>query len=458
MGGNTTLTVPVPRLFQDALFPYFYFLIVLAVLFGGATRQGAWSDAVVELASLPLLAGMLYRLLREGGGSSAIWPLALLGAVVALPLLQLIPIPPAIWAVFPGRAPIAAAFDAADIGKPWLPISLNPAATWRSWVSMLPAVAIFLATLALDNAARRMLVFPILLAALVSVPIDALQMMGGFDSPLRFYTVTNVDRAVGFFANANHNAAFLYCVIPFVAAWAANMAPAQDQRRLPKLVIAALVLAAIMLGLALTYSRAGLLLGFVAGLCSIALIWRVSGWRARRVLVYLGIGGNVLALLIAFQFSFLAMSARMEGGNIVQDLRWTIYRITARAVVENMPFGTGFGTFEPVYQMFSPRLLERSVYVNHAHNDWLELWLDGGVPALAVGVGFIIWWLSASARAWRAPGSRFIDLNLARAGSVVILLLMLHSIVDYPMRTISMMTLFALACAFLIPPRPAQAT
>ena len=38
-------------------------------------------------------------------------------------------------------------------------------------------------------------------------------------SPLRFFEVTNPTEAVGFFANRNHFAALLYCLILFAAAW-----------------------------------------------------------------------------------------------------------------------------------------------------------------------------------------------------------------------------------------------
>ena len=43
--------------------------------------------------------------------------------------------------------------------------------------------------------------------------------------------------------------------------------------------------------------------------------------------------------------------------------------------------GTGFGTFVPIYQ--SAESLESVVpqYINHAHNDYLELLLEGGAPA-----------------------------------------------------------------------------
>lgn len=430
-------------------------LLILTLLLGGGAAQGFWSDAIVQVASLPLLGVMLYRLARVPPDRAARWPLFLLFGALALPLLQLIPMPPALWSALAGRVGIAAGYRAADMALPWLPISLDPAATWRSLWSMLPAVALFLAALFLDWRERRFLVLLVLAVVFVSVPLDMLQMMGGAESPLRFYAITNIYSAVGFFANSNHNAAFLYGTIPFAAAWAIGVERDQRRHRVLGLVLTALLLAAIIMGLAIVHSRAGLALGLVAGLSCIALAWRHGLAKSRRALLLVAVGGNLFAILIAFQFGFVALSQRVAEENLMQDRRWQIAAVTSQAAAANLPFGTGFGTFVPIYRMFAPRILEQKNYVNHAHDDWLELWLEGGLPALALSLGFLGWFSVASARLWRdgVPGGRELDKALARAGSILIVLLLLHSTVDYPLRTAAMMTLFALACALLIPPR-----
>ena len=59
---------------------------------------------------------------------------------------------------------------------------------------------------------------------------------------------------------------------------------------------------------------------------------------------------------------------------------------TITAAKAYMPFGSGVGTFVSVYPGFEPAHDAISnVYANHAHNDLLEVWLEGGVskyPAL----------------------------------------------------------------------------
>jgi O-antigen ligase len=91
-------------------------------------------------------------------------------------------------------------------------------------------------------------------------------------------------------------------------------------------------------------------------------------------------------------------------------------------------------------------------YVNRAHNDWLELGLEGGGLTITGLLVFFVWFGRSSFQIWRPgkTGADALDTALARAGSIVVVLLLLHSIVDYPLRTTAMMVVFALACALLI--------
>jgi len=296
----------------------------------------------------------------------------------------------------------------------------------------------------------------ILVIVFASVLLDILQVMDGEDSALRFYAVTNRDRAVGFFANSNHNAAFLYCAIPFAAAWAIGLVQDHRQNRAIGLALLALLMVAVIIGIAVAQSRAGMALLLVAALSALLLAWRHGRDQSDRRLLYVATGVTLATLLLAFQVGFIGFMQRVEQGGI-EDGRWPIAQVTARAAIANMPFGTGMGSFTPVYEKFAPRklLLDQNRYLNHAHDDWLELWLTGGAPAIALVLGFLAW-LTFSTYRWWSSGQQqgpVLDLALARAAPIVIILLLLHSVVDYPLRIPTVLVLFAMACAYLIPRR-----
>jgi O-antigen ligase len=212
----------------------------------------------------------------------------------------------------------------------------------------------------------------------------------------------------------------------------------------------------IIIGVTVTQSRTGMALLFVAGLSSLMLAWRHDRGQSSRRLLHFAIGANLVALLLAFQFGFVGYMSRFEHQGF-DDIRWAVSQVTSRAAIANLPSGSGFGTFTQVYEQFAPRtlLLDGRFYVNHAHNDWLELWLTGGIPAIILTVGFLAWLVASILRLWKngEPETPVLDLVLAQAASVVIVLLLLHSATDYPLRIASVTVLFAIACGYMIPGR-----
>lgn len=454
MRANVIQTVPFTRVVAGTFVSYTFFVVALAMLFGGGARQGLWSDALVEWASLPLLVAALFKLDRARLHPAARWALTLLAAVFILPLLQLIPLPPNVWRHLPGREVFAATYTSAGIDLPWLALSLDPASTWAGIFSLLPPASVFLAMLLLEKSARRGLIVFLLGFVFAGVPIALLQVMGGPESPLRFYTITNLDRAVGFFANSNHNAALLYCGIPLAAVWAIFYLRSTAESRTVSLSFLSILLVSFMIGLALAHSRAGIGLGFVAALSGLLLAWRSDSGSSSRRLLLLVLVANVIAFLIIFQFGFVNIMERLEDSALIDDLRWPVAGITFRASWEYFPFGSGFGTFVPIYEMFAPLSMLRERYINHAHNDWLELWLGGGVPVLILICGFLAWFLNSAALAWMRSESvdDVLEIGFARAGSLIVTLLLFHSLVDYPLRTIALMVVFGVASGVLLMP------
>jgi O-antigen ligase len=83
--------------------------------------------------------------------------------------------------------------------------------------------------------------------------------------------------------------------------------------------------------------------------------------------------------------------------------------------------------------------------MNQAHNEPMQLAIEGGVPALILLLLFLSWWGRA---AWRiaAPADPGRRRAIARAALSATVLLMLSSLVDYPLRTPLLGAVFAIAC------------
>jgi O-antigen ligase len=439
------------------------------LVLGGATTAGFLSDVLLQFAAVPLLLAMLWRYLDLPRADRPRWILRLSVLIFALPLVQLIPLPPQIWTELPGRELVTSSLQLLGGELPWMPISVSPAATWLSMLSLLPPITIFLGTALLGFHDRRLLSLLAVGVGMVSVFLGLAQVAQGPSSPLRFFSNTNPSEAVGFFANRNHFAALLYTLLLFAAAWTIEWALAAaggpKRRRfetatIVPLLLGSTVLVALLVGQAMARSRAGIGLTIVALLGTFALALRdkrtVSGVTTAKLLV----GATVLSALFLLQFALYRILDRFTFDPLV-DARIPFARNTITAAKAFMPFGSGIGTFVPVYAGFErPADALANVFANHAHNDVLEVWLEGGVLGAAL-MGLCVLWLAINAlRVWRRPafGPRAIDAALARAASLAAGLLIAHSFVDYPLRTTAMMSVMAFACALLVSPshRPAH--
>lgn len=426
---------------RTAIFASALLLLVVATLFGGASQTNALSLMGVELASLPLLFMALYLIFAAGLPARTLLPLAVLIAVAAIPILQLIPLPAGIWAQLPGRGPVLQALDAAGLGRPALPFSLAPQEAWRSALALAPPAAMFLGALLLSDRQRRFMAGCWLVLAVVSLCIGALQLLGGAGSPFYFYEITNPGSAVGLFANRNHQAAFLLCLIPVAAIFAARFTGEFDNWRAMPPLFAVLYFFVAIVGVAVTHSRAGVFLLGAALLGSVAVLFRAGALRRQwRATVGVGVGSGV-AILAVLMLGLSPILARFNGAPDPRFEDWPIVLAAARSF---LPLGSGVGSFQSVYESVEPLTHVSPIYFNHAHNDFLELWLETGLVGAAVFLVFAVWLATRIWAIWRSRAASAAD--LPAACTLLTLLLIVHSTVDYPLRTEALAVLFAFAC------------
>ena len=321
-------------------------LLMAALLLGGATQGGFIAQAAVRVLGLACLLVVVWRsptLWAPG----ARWPLLLLVCIIAVPLLQLIPLPPDVWARLPSRAFAVEIYRASGLPLAWAPITLAPDATWNAALSLVPPAAMFLLTLGLDTSQRRALIPWVLAVAGASVLLGVGQVAEGPTSPLRFYSITNVSEAVGFFANRNHQAGFLAAVVPLAAYWAMTLARRGGRWTLT--VLGAGMALVFAVGVGVSGSRAGVLLLAGAGLGCVLLFakGRPGGLSGRTLAITAGL--IVIGLIPALAFGLREILHDLPQA-MAQDPRAHAFPVILKAAVENLPLGTGLGTFDPVYR------------------------------------------------------------------------------------------------------------
>jgi O-antigen ligase len=420
-------------------------LEVMSVLFGGASQANALALMTVELASLPLLYLAIRRLIAGPMPQGALWPLVLLSATAAIPLLQLLPLPAALWEKLPGHGPVLEALRLANLGEASQPLSLTPEATWRSFLALAPPAAMFMGALFLTGRQRRLMALVWLALAVASLALGVLQVVAGPDSRLYFYSITNQGAAVGLFANRNHHSAFIYGLAAFAAVFAAELRRGALDRQGLIPLLAAIYFPLAVVGVGVIDSRAGIVLMAPALLGALAVAFRAGGLGRRWVGAALVGGVSLLAIGAVVLFAFGPILDRFDALKSESEVRLDAWPIVLKAAAEVLPFGGGVGSFESLYRSAEPLAQVGPTYFNHAHNEYLEIWLETGWLGAALLAAFLAWLGKSVWRVWSLP-ARAPDSAMAAAATLAPLLLLAHSVVDYPLRTEAIAVLFAFCC------------
>jgi O-antigen ligase len=424
--------------------------LVACLLLGGASAAGAAANAFLQLMGLCLIVALLWQRnsrLPEGARG----PLCIGGGLLFVGLASLLPL--GLGPDLPLRSDLTEAFELIGMKPPPLSGSLAPTWTLNSLLHLLPAAAVFLLVLRLPNDERRRLPTALLAVAGASVVLGAFQLMGGPDSPLRFYAVTNKTSPVGFFANANHEATLLLCALPLAAVIAGRMATRRSRsKRSGGAIISVSIAIFIIAGIAISGSSAGYGLALPTAVASFLIYRRAVAGR---------IGAAWWAALagLALMFVFAGLQGPLGKENLTADMgdqpssRRVLASKTVEIIKDSFPIGTGLGTFSTAYRRYEDPNRVTGQFVNHAHNDYIEAVLELGAAGLLLILAFLYWW---GRRAYEAWARDFEGSSLARAGSVMIGVILAHSIIDYPIRTAAIAAVFAFGCALMVPPIPAR--
>jgi O-antigen ligase len=413
---------------------------------GGASRADVFGQVVVRGGTVALLiVGILFGPRPDFGRAPAVAAL-LLGSILVV-VLQLIPLPPSLWSELPGRQMLLEAAAASQQSQPWRPLAIEPSAALNAAYSLLIPVAVLTFMIGMDANEQQWPVGAILALVAGSTLITLLQFSGaGFDNPLINDTPGQVS---GTFANRNHMALFLAIGVLLVPVWTFWHGHRPSWRGPVGLGL----LTVLFLSILATGSRAGLFLGALAVAAASVIAKdniRKLLRRAHRWAIPVAMAAVVSVLVIAavaIEAGRAVAINRLLAMDPAQDVRTRALSTVLSLVREYFPWGTGFGGFDTAFRIHEPFHLLKPTYFNHAHNDFLEIALNGGVAGVALMMCAIGWWFIASTRAWRISGNGV--LALPKLGSAMILLILIASLFDYPVRTPMIMAMLVVAATWL---------
>jgi len=416
----------------------------------------------LEVCSAILGALALWIVLRDPGSLPRRARILLLapGTLLGIGVLQLAPLPTSWgWLGAPAseaRAAIAGIVPEAAV--PLAPWSLSPPDTVDALARLAAYTLIGLAAAVALRKERHVRQAALVIAA--SGTFQALygstEYLSGHQHIFGFAKEHYLSEATGTFINRNHFAGYLAMTLPFSLGLALTSARGRGSRAgggvrgalrdwldstRPLALIAWIAVLCTWTGVILSYSRAGLAAAVLASATTL-IVLRLG--RARALALILGLAIPLLALLWldirAPGERFAAMGNELTS----RTGRLVVWRTTLEMIGSHPLLGYGLGTFESAYG--PQRSFAAPIRYGHAHNDWLEALLEGGIGAVLALAALL--WLAVRPVFSRERGDREPP-ALAACAAGGVLAIALHSLTDFCLRIPAIPVLLAVLLAIL---------
>ena len=421
-------------------------MLVFAPLIKGGNRP--LPLLILELAAIALL---FLLLLRPSFGQHLSRPLLVaLGVLIALPLIQLLPLPEFLWTLLPGRAVYADALTAVGSAANYRTLSLIPGATESALLVLLVPLAVFLATVSTSQTQLRQLINLFIGLAVLQAIIGLAQFGTGSLTVFWPPAEGKIGSAYGTYPNYDHFAGFLEMALPLVLALLIAHIDFGNQRsspgrhhsdnlrkRISRLFASGIrfntvaiytgAALAILLGLIFSRSRTAIALTMLCILlCAVIFGSRVGGQRSSRLVTLL----TVIGLALALEIGLAPVLTRFADGGLVDHTRLSIFAGTIQGIGEFFPFGSGLGSYPAVFRRFQPG--DVALFVNHAHNDYLEWLFEGGLVTAVLMLAFPTLYVLRWRQIWPSGEERWASISFVRIAAGIGLLLMgLHGLIDF---------------------------
>jgi len=430
-------------------------LIALAILLGvalivggGGVRYGL-ANLVVQLTALALLA--CYREAFFSYWKKAPASLNILVALsIALPVLHLVPLPESVWTQLPGRSLAADAREASGYHG-WASASLDHSRTLVALSGLIAPLTVLVLGWTVVREHLAMLGLIVVAMGVMNFLLGIPQILST-DTLTSFYPETPMPGVLfGTFANRNSTGVFLVCALAFAAVLPVKF---NHPMVLPiRVCICILLVTAIVL----TRSRTALVLASLPfGLVGLKAVYALIIDKSSAAET--GRGRYIIGMSVLFAGAVTAAILLAAPGRVSDTLERFEGDANPRAYIwedslyvgdRYWPVGAGMGTFDEVFQIDESLENMAARRPGRAHNDYIEIAIEAGVPGLAliaawlVLIGWFTWKARLSAFRWEAW-----------CGSVVLFACALQSVTDYPLRNQSMLVLAAFALVLLARAQP----
>lgn len=203
-------------------------------------------------------------------------------------------------------------------------------------------------------------------------------------------------------------------------------------------------LTVILFAMALSQSRAG----FLGILVSSIVVLFISAYHQRRL--------NLKAVLLVF-LSLVCLSIVIAGQGLItrlgseslslgeRTLQWVV---TFEAIKDRWFSGYGSGSYALVFQAYRDYSPLREVVFDQAHNYWLTIWLEQGLPGLIFQIGIAVLAIKKSISNLRNERSTLVN-GVSLACLFTLLCAIIQSLVDFNLQVVNLTSIYFLTIALV---------
>lgn len=425
-------------------FRLFLFILIFTPLAFGTVHQ--WSLTILECLSIGALLIFLISLINKKDLTlyeiPGIVPLLCLWAYF---VLQIIPLPSfVVRFVSPETYKIYA--ETVGIIEPttWISLSIHKKSTLLELFRFSGYIAFYVLTIQLltnKDLLKKTISVVIIFSSLLAF-YALIQHFFGSSNKIYWLKETYGASPFGPFVNRNHYAGFMGMLFPvalgiFLAlkvrgsslSFIERLVEFFKEKRTNIYLLIGLGCIIIALSVFLSLSRGGIISLSLSMLFFIGLLL-IKGTKRKRIAIVLLIM-TFIVILVGW-FGWEPILNRFEKimnlqGNIA-DLRIVLWKDCFQ-VISNFPLtGTGFGTFVDIFPKYTT--ITEEIIVQHAHNDYIELLINGGIIAFFLAGWFIITVILRSFRSFlRRKDSYAIYLYIGSIAGLAAILF--HSFTDF---------------------------
>jgi O-antigen ligase len=321
-----------------------------------------------------------------------------LSVLLLTALASLLPLTAEQFLSLPGRGHYVEVIGsyATSVPSPSLSISVDPSGTMLSALVLLVSMSIALSIPALSRQDVMMLLGLYCIIVVLQAMLGLTQLGLASPSFLAFGSAVGGTRAAGTFVNKNHFATFLAMALPLLLMRSAGRFTFwNDATKDSKLKRAwwGFATAIVFAALISSVSRGGVAAGFAVAVLTMIACARGTQNR-RKQFAFAGIAA--LALLVASFAGLQLFVSSLSSGGFERGVggRQLLNTMTWSGVTAFFPVGSGLGTFAIAFPRF--QLDSFTGFVEHAHNDYLQLLFEAGLAGVVVlACTFIAWILQA---------------------------------------------------------------